>query len=247
MRLKIVLRALNEGTVPYNKKRALNAWIYNMIKSAEVELAEKMHDSRQIKFFTFSDVFLQKPYSLTNDGIAVRKWSHLTVVFSAWDDNLPKAISKAMIKIANKNLRQLVLGTVTYDILFIEGIAEPEITEEMEFGPVSPISVSTEKNEKIVSVEPTEEQFFVSLKNNLEKKYRLLFKREYGGILEITPLWKKVKSKRFSKAVDIKGGLIKAYYIPLRIKGKKDIMRLAYVVGVGEKNSMGFGMLDVSG
>lgn len=61
---------------------------------------------------------------------------------------------------------------------------------------------------------------------------------------------KNVEGKRITQLITIKEGRteetrVRGFMCPFTLEGNPDLIRLAYESGLGEKNAMGFGMMDV--
>ena len=99
----------------------------------------------------------------------------------------------------------------------------------------SPVVVRV--NSKCLS--PDDESFVTSLKKNFHDKYSIMRKATAGEI-EISPLGnhKKIVTK-------YKGIILETYTGKYRIEGNSDSLEFLYNAGLGEKNSQGFGMLNV--
>ena len=243
MRVQLQLRALNDGIIPFNRKRSLNAWLYKLVKASDPSLAEKLHSTQNMKFFTFSDLYIHKPYTLVEEGISIKRGKRIKLFLSTPKEELLKNMILTFLDTKNKTLRRLKLGTVVFDIVNIVRKKNPDFKDTMMFMPISPIVVSKQVGGKIKSLSPEDSDFFRALEKNLEKKARLL-SVDINKRVKILPLWEKVKSK-LSKAISFKGAFIKGYYIPIKIEATPEINKVAYDCGIGEKNSIGFGMLKV--
>jgi len=55
------------------------------------------------------------------------------------------------------------------------------------------------------------------------------------------------KGEGIYRLVDYKGTKIKAIMAPFVVRGSPELMEMGYEAGFGEKNSMGFGMVEVVG
>ena len=88
-------------------------------------------------------------------------------------------------------------------------------------------------------IAPDNENFVPALKKNFYDKYRIM-RNAPAGEIEITPLGnhKKIVTK-------YKGVVLEIYSGMYRIEGNSDSLEFLYNTGLGEKNSQGFGMLNV--
>jgi len=127
----------------------------------------------------------------------------------------------------------------------IEVLKEKEIKGNETFATLSPISVTTAKKEdgglKIVDLYPDEPKFYENLRNNLIKKYRLLYGKEpENEELDI----KVIKAK--PKRIKIKNTYHRCVEMVFKARGSRELLEMGYKAGFGERNSMGFGMVKVA-
>ena len=88
-RLKISLKSPNSNyLIPYNYNHILSAIIYRKI--ADLDLAAKLHFSKDFKFFTFSQIYVPE-LILTKRGIISRN-GKLEFYISSPNDHLIKSL-----------------------------------------------------------------------------------------------------------------------------------------------------------
>ncbi|MEN4006410.1 MAG: hypothetical protein PQ964_03520 [Methanobacteriaceae archaeon] len=89
MRLKISLNAGKENfLIPYNYNHILSAIIYRKI--ADLDLAAKLHFSKDYKFFTFSQIYVPQ-FKLVKKGVLSRD-GKLEFYISSPNDDLIKSL-----------------------------------------------------------------------------------------------------------------------------------------------------------
>ncbi|RLF26357.1 MAG: CRISPR-associated endoribonuclease Cas6 [Thermoplasmata archaeon] len=222
--------------IPINYNYHLASLIYRRIEAADSDLSLSLHKPYVIKFFTFSKLMARKKV-LFGDQMKVD--GRLYFDFSSPKKDIIVALVNGMlekpnVKIANANF---ILGEVKV-------LREPEIRSKETFSTLSPISVTTVKNEnghkKIVDLYPKEPKFYDNIKKNLIKKYVLLYGREpKNDDLEIKA--KKTKPKR----IKIKNTFHRCSEMVFEANGNKELLKIGYQAGFGERNSMGFGMVKI--
>ncbi len=140
----------------------------------------------------------------------------------------------------------------------VETLPEPEFQSTHRFLSLSPIVVSTmhERNGKVYPyyLRPDDDRLSELIRSNAIKKYGVM----YGyppddDTLECTIDQDYIKRKggpeKVSKLIKIKEWSsnervnIKSFIAPLTLNGNPDLIRCVYECGVGEKNSLGFGMI----
>mgnify|MGYP005838848437 FL=1 len=94
---------------------------------------------------------------------------------------------------------------------------------------------------KIWDLGPGDERFYESVQKNLINKY-VSFYGNFDGDrwVKIRPDMKSAKRRR----IDIKGNYHRGYMMNFEIEADLRLLEFAYDCGLGEKNSMGFGMVE---
>ena len=132
----------------------------------------------------------------------------------------------------------------------IELLPPPKFESEIKFKTISPIIVRTKKEIdgklKTWDLNPSDSMFFSNIEKNLVKKYNKFYDKEITiEDIKISSEMKLVKRKRIA----IEKGDIKTYnrafMRDIAMEGDKDLIKFGYNCGLGEKNSLGFGMMDL--
>lgn len=240
MRLEIILKGKNNFKVPFNYNHILSAIIYNKI--ADLNFANELHSSKSFKFFTFSQIYIPKR-RIVKDGI-IAKDGVISFYISSPNDFLIKSLVDGFLEDLEISFQNQKLT-----IQKIEALKTPEFSSKSEFKTLAPIIVRTKKEIdgelKIWDLAPSD-KFFKSLENNLIKKY-IKFNNltKTDKKINIYSDMNFVKRKRISIN---KGNVTthhRAYMMDLILEGDLDLIEFAYDVGIGEKNSMGFGMIKL--
>lgn len=240
MRLEIILKGKNNFKVPFNYNHILSAIIYNKI--ADLNFANELHSSKSFKFFTFSQIYIPKR-RIVKDGI-IAKDGVISFYISSPNDFLIKSLVDGFLEDLEISFQNQKLT-----IQKIEALKTPEFSSKSEFKTLAPIIVRTKKEIdgelKIWDLAPSD-KFFKSLENNLIKKY-IKFNNltKTDKKINIYSNMNFVKRKRISIN---KGNVTthhRAYMMDLILEGDLDLIEFAYDVGIGEKNSMGFGMVKL--
>lgn len=240
MRLEIILKGKNNFKVPFNYNHILSAIIYNKI--ADLNFANELHSSKSFKFFTFSQIYIPKR-RIVKDGI-IAKDGVISFYISSPNNFLIKSLVDGFLEDLEISFQNQKLT-----IQKIEALKTPEFSSKSEFKTLAPIIVRTKKEIdgelKIWDLAPSD-KFFKSLENNLIKKY-IKFNNltKTDKKINIYSDMNFVKRKRISIN---KGNVTthhRAYMMDLILEGDLDLIEFAYDVGIGEKNSMGFGMVKL--
>lgn len=240
MRLEIILKGKNNFKVPFNYNHILSAIIYNKI--ADLNFANELHSSKSFKFFTFSQIYIPKR-RIVKDGI-IAKDGVISFYISSPNDFLIKILVDGFLEDLEISFQNQKLT-----IQKIEALKTPEFSSKSEFKTLAPIIVRTKKEIdgelKIWDLAPSD-KFFKSLENNLIKKY-IKFNNltKTDKKINIYSDMNFVKRKRISINKGNATTHHRAYMMDLILEGDLDLIEFAYDVGIGEKNSMGFGMVKL--
>lgn len=240
MRLEIILKGKNNFKVPFNYNHILSAIIYNKI--ADLNFANELHSSKSFKFFTFSQIYIPKR-RIVKDGI-IAKDGVISFYISSPNDFLIKSLVDGFLEDLEISFQNQKLT-----IQKIEALKTPEFSSKSEFKTLAPIIVRTKKEIdgelKIWDLAPSD-KFFKSLENNLIKKY-IKFNNltKTDKKINIYSDMNFVKRKRISINKCNATTYHRAYMMDLILEGDLDLIEFAYDVGIGEKNSMGFGMVKL--
>jgi CRISPR-associated endoribonuclease Cas6 len=110
---------------------------------------------------------------------------------------------------------------------------------------MSPVSASIKREVdgklKIWDLGPGDERFYESVQKNLVNKY-VSFYGDFDGSkwVRLRPDMKTAKRRR----IEIKGDFHRGYMMEFEMEADVRLIRFAYDCGLGERNSMGFGMVE---
>lgn len=239
MRIKITLKSSENLKIPYNYNYALSSLIYNTI--ADLDLAKELHSSDSFKFFTFSQIHVKQPKFNKNEIIA--KNGIFSFYLSSPCDKLINSLTRGFLE------KELVFLNKRLNTLNVELIKTPIFNDKERFNTISPIIIRSKREVdgklRIWDLPPSDE-FFKKIENNLVKKYCIFNKikqtpKEIKACSEMT----NVKRKRITINKGSTTTYHRAYLMDLILKGDSELINFAYDVGLGEKNSMGFGMINL--
>jgi CRISPR-associated endoribonuclease Cas6 len=242
IRLKINLSAAEKHfKVPFNYNHILSAIIYNKI--ADLDLVHELHASKDYKFFTFSQIFVSqrknlKDFMISRDG-------KISFFISSPNDQLIKSMVEGYLEDGQVNFmgQKLLVDQV-------ELLKKPEIKTRMQMKTLSPLIARIQKDVdgklKIWDLNPNDLKFYENLQNNLLNKY-IKFNGDYDGdtYVKIVPKIESIKRKRITIPKKGQETHHRCFLMKFEIEADKRLVEFAYDCGLGEKNSMGFGMVDV--
>lgn len=240
MRLKITLKGPKNLKIPFNYNHILSSIIYNKI--ADLDLAYRLHSSNSFKFFTFSQLTVKNKeiienYIIAKDGI-------ISFYLSSPSDELIRNFTYGFIEDEVKFLNEEL------NVIKIEVLRMPDFSEITHFRTISPIIIRSKKEVdgeiKIWDLPPSD-KFFRGIEANLIKKYCIFNKidstdKKIKAYSEMAH----VKRKRISINKGSQTTYHRAYMMDLILEGDVELIKFAYDVGIGEKSSVGFGMVKLN-
>ena len=252
MRFKLNLR-LNKGVygniLPISYQYELSAYIYKTIAKSNNLYASWLHDNgftnyhKRFKMFVFSNLFPQ--CKAIGDRMCI-----LSDTMYLYLSFLPDKSTEEFVKgIFLDNI--LTLGDdkskVQFQVENIEAFATPPALHNCEFQALSPVTVSIKReNGSIEYVSPEKEDYGRMLINNLKEKHLAFYGKEFScdDSYEFELL-----SPAKSRLITIKANTpemtrVKGFQYRFRLSTEDTLMRIMYEAGLGEKNSIGFGMVE---
>lgn len=264
MRCKLTLRALDDPTaIPMNYNYPMAAAIYKIINAASPEYSEWLHskgyvtpEGKPMKLFTFSRITGTSLHANGNT-LLLRKRERCTVYISSpmLEDFIQNFVvglfSVKTIEIASNGVR----GRFVVDA--VERIDLPEITSPMKCIALSPFVASTMRQRngtlQVYYYRPDDAALPEALKNNAIQKYQLIYKRmpsdtQLSVTLDDDYIQRRGGMHNITKLISVKEGTdtetkIFAIHAPVQLQGSRELIDVVLQAGLGEKNSLGFGML----
>ena len=239
MRIKITLKGKDNLEIPYNYNYALSSLIYNTI--ADSNLAEKLHSSDSFKFFTLSQLKVKQPKFNKNGIIAPN--GIFSFYLSSPNDKLIQNLTQGFLE------KEIIFLNEKMNTINVELIKTPDFSDKVRFNTLSPIIIRSKREIdgkiRIWDLPPSDD-FFKGIENNLIKKYCIYNKLDRTSKqIKAYSEMANVKRKRITINTGNKTTHHRAYLMDLILEGDFDLIEFAYDVGLGEKNSMGFGMIEL--
>lgn len=268
MRIRLTLSPLAPHTaVPVNYNYPLASAIYKLLAQASPEYATWLHEKgyrspadRLLKMFTFSRLNIPGVRLDRNKMILLagnqRPW--LLQIASPMEEDFVQNIVLGLFQ--DQRLEVGGRGAVgRFIIEQVEAVAPPKFSETTRFKTLSPIVVSTMREHK-GRLQPyyyraDDPKLGEGVRQNLLQKYQTLYESPAtdGHLqfnIDTNYLARKGGAEKVSRLITIKEGTreesrIKTFECPFFLVGKPELMRVAWEAGVGDHNSMGFGMVEV--
>jgi CRISPR-associated endoribonuclease Cas6 len=256
MRFKLTLKTdytAFGNSLPLNYQYELSAFIYKTIAQADLSYSLWLHENgfllngKPFKLFTFSNLLIPQ-YKIDKEVGRIRIESdRITWLVSflpeiATEKFVQGLFSEQVFQIGDKK------SVVQFRIEQIEALPSPVFEPEMRFKTLSPtcIPCQTGIRQHPEYVPPGHPEAAGIVLNNLLKKYQTFYGKPYEGNSDFAF---QATNQPKAKLIKIKAGLpaetfIKGYVFEFKMKTSRELMRIAYEAGIGEKGSQGFGMVE---
>ena len=250
MRIRILTDVEDGLTLPINYNHLLTGVIYRFLAESDPEYASFLHnegyitDQKRFKLFTFSQLMAERR-RIT--GARIHFGSTLT-----WSVSSP--VETFLSHFADTLLSEgrLTLGRHQLQVRDVTVPRIPRFQSEMWFRCLSPIVMSTvrERDGKQVMhyCLPDDPAFSELVRQNLIRKHEAIHGRppSYDALtLRFDENYIKKRQGRVTRLIDYKGIKVRGVLCPLHVSGSRELMQIGYECGFGDKNSAGFGMVEV--
>ncbi|AEH51229.1 CRISPR-associated endoribonuclease Cas6 [Pseudothermotoga thermarum] len=245
MRLTITLQSDEKINLPVNYNHMIQAMIYNVMDDPTFRAYLHEHGfelgKRSFKMFTFSWLMGKSVFEESTKRIIFEPPVKL-VVCSPMNSIMRELgsglLKKKYIRLGENLLQISEIATMNNDV------NESRIRVKM----LSPIVVYStfekpDQNKQTHYYSPFEERFNELVKQNLEKKYFIVYGEnlsEDGFLIE--PV--KVGGRHFV-ITSYKNTWIKGWMGEYELRGNPKLLKLALDAGLGSKNSLGYGCCEV--
>lgn len=258
MRLKIELEIAqaNRRTLPLNYQYAFSAWIYKVIHEVDHNFAAFLHGkgfaagTKAYKFFTFSMLrFNRGDFRILGDRLVIMgdtAWIELSfLVPDAIQHFITGIFRNQHFTIGDKN------SNAVFTVKSVEALPLPVFGARMNFTTISPMMISQNvigsRNAQYLA--PANDDFERIFFDNLVRKY---VAAAGAGLIECQGYDQQhdyrleILSEPKKKGITIKADTpmqtkVIGYLFDFRITAPPELIKLGYLAGFGEKNSLGMG------
>jgi len=250
MRIKIILDVNRGVRLPINYNYLLASVIYQFLDLSDPEYAHFLHEDgysmgdKRFKLFTFSQLMARKR-EIRGDQIFFR--SQVT-----WYVSSPQEAFLGSFAASLMDQGRLRLGRDSLRVMDVEIPRIPRFHSQMKFRCLSPITMSTkrERDGKLVMhyCLPDEPEFSELVRQNLVRKHETIYghaPRDDSFSMEFDAEYMNRRRGRVTRLVRYKDIDIRGVLCPFHASGSPELMFVGYECGFGDKNSAGFGMVEV--
>lgn len=242
---KRILHLKTEGTIDYNYHYELMKELYEAMTLVDKSKAYSLHeegfniDNKKFKLFNFHLSF-SKNVNYEKSGIKCSLNDVIDLHISAKNDIL-NLILKGLIKKGGINIKNTKL-----EIIGLDEDNKVRFNKIMLYKVRTPVveSIYDAENKKIIYLSPFEPQFYKTLGQNLMRKYKALYNKEYTNELffDIEDILQ-VK-KKYITNIKNNGFVIGYTDFEIFIEADVDMQKVAYYLGLGQNTSIGMGSLS---
>jgi CRISPR-associated endoribonuclease Cas6 len=241
MRLQVRFHLPKPLCLPINYQQILQGYLYHMIE--DEKFSDFLHNhgyqygKRQFRLFVFGRL----------QGKPVVDMRQKSITFT---DHVEWQISSCLPQFI-RELGQSFLMRKTMDLngqpLNVEEIKYEDVKINQTscivrmLSPITVCSTYVSKDGKKTTqyFAPNDPAFCHLVQENMLKKYAAYFGEQFNGTFQIKPLQYSSKDKVITR---FKGTLIEGWHGRYLLEGDPEILSFAYAVGLGARNSQGFGM-----
>ncbi len=268
MRLHLTIRPLQKASsIPINYNYYLSSAIYRWIETSSPEYSAFLHEhgfqpegvARRFKHFCFSQLVVPER-SVRDNRLQIRS------PLIHWYIGMPVEKTLEHLVIGLFERQEFFIGSADtrFAVEQVEVLPDPAWSRSMCFRMLSPVTVSVpeERNGKLIAsyLFADDPRVPAALRANIINKYHSLHNgaperaemdtAEFSVRLDDDFIRRRGGAARISKLITIREGQagetrVRGFLCPFTIEGEPELIRLAYESGLGEKNSMGFGMIEV--
>jgi len=246
MQLKIKFNPLKKSfiSLPCHYNEIIQGFIYRHLDSW---LANKIHENgfedpqtkRRLKFFTFSRLIPDEKAYIKDGQIYLQ--GDITLIISSPINDFIQSFALNLLKSETIKLKNEELTLLSVEV---KGV--PQYREKIYVKTLSPITVySTLRNyegrKKTYYYSPFEKEFEEQLLKNLQRKLRT-----WSGQTVVSGSIKPYRvSIRNQRIIIYKNTVIKGWDGIFELNLSEELFVMAFEAGLGAKNSLGFGCIDV--
>lgn len=238
------------NSLPLNYQYELSSFVYSTIQRSDARYSSWLHENgfvinnKQFRLFTFSH-FIVPRYRIDGDRLIIEspsiEWYIAFLPERSTEEFIRGLFSEQVFSIGDRQSK------VRFRVAEIEMMPEPLFTADTVFTTFSPVCITRflPESKKVFYESPESEYASEAMLNNLKNKYAAFYGREYDGpgMFRFTLLTTPV-----SKLVSIKTGTpqeskVRGYTFKFKLKADEELLRVMCHAGLGEKGSMGFGLV----
>lgn len=241
MRIKINLLSQSRASIPieynYNIYLGIRKLVLDFVTANKPKLFGKY--KKAFPDFTFSQLMI--PDRKIELGFIEITGTYFSFFISSVDDTFMEYLVKAL-----NHAGAFSVHNREFKLKKVEVVDAPEFLPEMKFRMLSPLLLIKEEDRKAVFVRPDDGDLNDVFSRQLVEKYNTLYRTAF------TP--KQIKfeldqeylerRKSLTRLLTIRNIHYKTIFSPFHLKGEVELIKFAYMNGIGAKTHYGLGMID---
>lgn len=239
MRCKVSIQKISSFPLNYDYQYGLASMLYKRLAAANICLANETHSHQGFKFYTFSNLIIHDRIP-NKQGL---NFTHAHFYICSVDSEFIRSFAEGLLQDP-----KFFLGKdrkTNFIIESIEIIPQQNFSDKCIFSTISPLYIKTMRKQgdhlSEVDLYPKDSKFYENLHTNLVARYE----EYYGNNIE-NDFFEIIDVKNFKpKRVSIGNSFRRCSLLDMTIEANPELLRFAYDAGLGEKNAMGFGCIDI--
>ncbi len=261
MRVEVNLLSLRDTRISLNYNYYLSSLIYKIVGAYSKKFARKLHSGgfslggKVFKAFTFSKIFYFDGAYVEDGKIFIPENSEISFLVSSPYEEFVKNFALGLTKIDKIWIgeKNNIFELKSVEVIFEPDVFDGDLMDVIEARGVfiSPLVVSkVDSLGRKIYLGCLDPDVSDLVRENLFKKFLAFYKYTPEDHFEFAFLMDYAMKHDWQKLITIKEGTpeetkVKGILAPFVIKGTRRILKFAWEIGLGEKNSMGFGMWDI--
>lgn len=243
IRKHLILAVNKDSVLNYDYYYELMKRIYEAIELEDRSRALSLHnkgyevDNKRFKLFNYNLFCEGAIYS--SKGIEIKKDNTIKLIISGYSEVINSILKGFIIK------QKFILDNIEFKVIDIEDDSKIKLNNISLYKVRTPVvaSIYNKSDNKQVYLNPMQEEFYRSLYNNLMRKYKLIYKKDYKGELYFDIENILSIKKKYIINIKNKGFVIGYSDFEIFVQANKDMQDVIYYCGLGEKNSIGMGLV----
>ena len=255
MRFKITLQLQPEvlgRELPINYQYPLQAAIYHILMHSNHEFSTWLHENgyqlnngKKFKLFTFSNLIVPE-YGIDKERERLIIKSSIVYFFISFlPEKSTQLFIQGLFKQQTIQIADYISG-VQFQVREIQVMQPLKYQPNMVFKTLSPICISCQNDHgRMDYISPTDPRYELGILTGLLARYNTIFGHPF---VDEPYCHIKLLNEARSSLIRIKAGTpnetrVRGYRYIFKIDLPEELMKIAYDSGLGEKGSMGFGMI----
>ena len=245
MKFKITLKIDRKygDLLPFNYQYEQSAVIYRILAQADTQYSSWLHENgyllherKRFKLFCYSPFIFEKVRPLPESGclkiIDERAvWYISFIPEKSTLEFIQGIFAHQSFTIGNKKYQ------VAFDVVGVEAIPMPQLSEEISFVTLSPICVKLHEDNKTQYLSPDNPMFAEGVLKGLMARYESIHGQPFD-MEDKDFLFELIDKKIKSKLITIKANTpyesrVRGYLCSFRMKAPSELMKIAYEGGIG--------------